>query len=158
MIRCLPRGICSWDYILQFEGWESDAELKYKWASEIGEIRLGDEIFPIVKHGWMSGHWDLADAAGEVLASGIKPTALIRSFDLSVGGETYLLQARSSLGRTFELLDRDQVLVEMVPDHAFTRRATMQSIEGDLPPIILAFSFWLVGLMWKRQQQRSNSG
>ena len=161
MIRCLPRSICSWDYTLQSE--RQNAHLTFNWMTETGKIAIGNEVFDVVKQGWLSGHWDLVGMPGEggdqrVLASGIKPSSFTRSFDLTVGSETYLLQARSPLGRTFELLQGEHRLIsEIAPDHPFTRRASIKTFENEVPFVVHAFTFWLVGLIWKRQQQSNAS-
>ena len=165
MIRCLPRGICSWDYVLQSE--EQNAILTFNWMTETGQISVGNEVFEVAKQGWLSGHWDLMDLPSHfpnqgdgqsVLASGIKPSSFTRSYDVTVGSEKYLLQARSSLGRTFELLQGESRLIsEMAPDHPFTRRASIKTFDDEIPFVIHAFTFWLVGLMWKRQQQSNSS-
>ena len=166
MIRCLPRGICSSNYILQSE--QQNAVLTFNLMSETGQIEIGSEIFEVAKQGWLSGHWDLVGMLNEsddqmVLASGIKPNAFTRSFDFTVGSETYLLQARSPLGRTFEMIGGEMVqgerrlVSEIAPDHPFTRRASIKTFDDEIPFVVHAFTFWLVSMIWKRQQRNSNA-
>ena len=121
--------------------------------------------FEVAKQGWLSGPlgtcWGLPDESGSdrVLASGVKPSLFTRSFDLTIGSEeNTCLQARSALGRTFELVQGERRLIsEIAPDHPFTRRSSIKTFDDEIPFVIHAFTFWLVGVIWKRQQRNSNA-
>ena len=69
MIRCIPKGICSWDFVLDGEGHRST--LEFNWLIEQGAINADGKKFDVRKHGMFGGHWTL-DHAGIALASAQK--------------------------------------------------------------------------------------
>ncbi len=60
MIRCRPKGICSWDFFLDGEG--HHASLDFNWLSEQGAITADGTSFEVCKHGVLSGQWTLDHA------------------------------------------------------------------------------------------------
>jgi hypothetical protein len=49
MIRCIPRGICSWNFLLDGAGHQGTLELG--WMGEQGAITVDDIAFEVQKHG-----------------------------------------------------------------------------------------------------------
>ena len=66
----------------------------------------------------------------------------------------YTLKAQSPFVRTFELLQNDERIGLVEPDHIFTRKMT-----ADLPETLTlavrVFIIWLVIILWKRAAQSS---
>ena len=154
MIRCIPRGVCSWDFVLDGEGHQGSLEMSI--FSEQGAIVVDGMRFAIHKQGMISGRWTLEHEDSEV-ASAQKSTAFTRSFEIQDPSGDLLLCAESAFGRSFRLEREDNnVMATIRPDHAFTRRATIEILTEpwDLPTVY--FSFWLVALMWRRAAQSSN--
>ena len=153
MIRCIPRGICSWNFVLDGAGHQGILALG--WMGEQGTITVDEIHFDIQKHGVFSGHWTL-NHEGQEVASAQKSTAFTRTFEIQDPGGELVLRAKSPLGRSFRLERSNDVIATMFPDHAFTRRATIAILtkQWDLPT--LYFSFWLVVLMWRRAAQSNN--
>jgi len=147
MIRCLPKGICSWDFNLDGEG--HHASLEFNWLGEQGAIIADDVRLEVRKHGALSGHWTLEEGE-EPIASAQKTSAFTRTFEIREGEDTLLLQAESALCRRFRLERSGEVMATIAPDHAFTRRATIETPGEKWDFRTVCFAFWLVVLMWRR--------
>lgn len=151
MIRCLPIGICSWDYDLQSD--DHHARLGFRSMSEQGELVINQIHHEIVKPSAFSGFWTLVGPEGEVF-SARKRDIFTRTFDLHGIGSSFNLHALSAFGRSMGV-EGPHTGFQIVPDHAFTRRA---SILGDWQDFrLVAFAFWLTVITWRRAS-RSNSG
>jgi hypothetical protein len=153
MIRCIPSGICSWNFLLDGAGHQGT--LEFGWMGEQGAITVDDIAFEVQKHGVFSGRWTL-DHEGKEIGSAQKSTAFTRTFEIQDPSGELVLRAESPLGRSFRLERSDNVIATMRPDHAFTRRASIEILtkQWDLPTVY--FSFWLVVLMWRRAAQSNN--
>ena len=153
MIRCKPKGICSWDFFL--DGEDHHANLEFNWLGEQGAITADDTSFEVRKHGRLSGHWTL-DQGRESVASAQKSSAFTRTFEIQSAEDTLVLCAESAFGRGFRVERSGQVLATIRPDHAFTRRATIEAFgpKWDFPTV--CFAFWLVVLTWHRAAQSSS--
>ena len=123
MIRCTPRGICSWNFFLDADG--HHATLEFNWVGEQGDITVDGTLFEVRKHGVFSGHWTL-DRAGREAASAQKSAAFTRTFEIQDDYESLVLRAESAFGRSFRIERSGGVIATVCPDHAFTRRATIE--------------------------------
>lgn len=152
MIQCLPRGICSWGYLISGGGHKGGTEFN-TW-SERGSLSADGHHFQVVKGGWLSGEWTLTDGT-EVVARAIKTSPFTRSFELSTPDGALSLKAVSPFGRAMYLSGRGTDC-EISPDHAFTRRATIRGDAGDFR--ITVFAFWLTAMVWRRAANNSSNG
>ena len=121
MIRCKPKGICSWDYFLDGEG--HHASLEFNWFGEQGAITADNMPFEVRKHGVLSGHWTL-DNDQDTVVSAQKTSAFTRTFEIQDVNGPMLLYAESMFGRSFCFKRSGEMIATIRPDHAFTRRAT----------------------------------
>lgn len=154
MIECLPKSLCSWDFTAG--GLSSGvATVEYDWLAEQGRVVVAGTGYDVRKHGVFSGRWTL-ERSGHVVADARKPSALLRSFEITGEGVGFSLRAVSPLTRAFEMSMRQQVVGGISPVHAFTRRATIECSDA-IPEHLQLFAFWLVGLTWRRSAS-SNSG
>jgi hypothetical protein len=154
MIHLVPRSLCSWDF--SATGLSSGtASVEYNWASEQGRILAAPASYEIRKHGVFSGHWTL-EHAGSVVAEAHKPSAMFRSFEVTDGGTRLTIRAESALSRVFEIEAAQRVIGRVRPDHAFTRRSTLDCPDS-VPEHIQLFAFWLAALTWRRAAN-NNSG
>ncbi len=152
VIRCLPMGVCSWNY--RIDGLGRKVEIRFDWLSETGAILIKGNELRIKKHGMRSGKWTL-EMDGNLLAAAKKRDVFTRTVDIADESGSYVLQAVSALGRTFNLTLDEQIYAVLKPDHAMTRRASIEVRSSDVEFTTLVFAFWLVALMWKRA---ANSG
>lgn len=147
VIRCLTKGICSYDFRL--EGGGRQADLRLEWLVEQGSIETGNEVLEVRKHGPLSGHWTLENG-GSATAWAQKSNVVTRTFELEDSMAMYTLHARSALGRSFRILKLEQEVASIKPDHPWTRRATIVAHFDSVEFTTLAFAFWLVVLTWRR--------
>jgi hypothetical protein len=155
MIRCKPKGVCSWDFFLDDE--DHHASLEFNWLGEQGAINADGIMFEVRKHGVLSGHWTLEHDRKSV-ASAQKTSAFTRTFQVRNAQDVLVLCAESAFGRSFRVERSGDVIATIRPNHAFTRRATIETLaqKWDFPTI--SFAFWLVVLTWRRAASSSSSG
>jgi hypothetical protein len=154
MIRCIPKGICSWDFFLQGEG--HDASLEFNWIGEQGRVIADGVVFEVRKHGVFSGHWAL-DREGEIVASAQKSTAFTRTFEIESSIGSLVLRAVSPFSRSFRIERSGDLLATISPVHAFNRRATIETRASDLDFPTTSFSYWLAVLTWRRAASQNSA-
>lgn len=154
-IECLPRGICSWNFDLRESG-SVIAATEGDFFNETGRIDVGGQAFSVEKKNPFSGEWDLVKT-GTVLLRAKKESAFSRTISVgavSAGGSDFTLHAASALTREM-LLTGERMDCRIRPEHAFTRRATIQGRADSLVPVL--FGFWLSVILWRRAANNSNS-
>ena len=150
MIDCVPRGICSWGFILSGNGHRGETVLNG--FGEEGSLSADGHFYQVSKGGWLSGEWTLLEGGHPVVLAQ-KAGAFSRRFQLMGPAGPVVLEAASIFGRAMQLRGAGADC-RIVPAHAFTRRA---SIEGSFEDFrVVAFAFWLSVLMWRRAS-RDNS-
>ncbi|MEO0454225.1 MAG: hypothetical protein AAFY98_08825 [Verrucomicrobiota bacterium] len=122
--------------------------VKYDWHQEAGRIDGAQMAYDIRKEGMFSGHWTL-EQDGHVVSDARKPSAMIRCFEVTGEGVEFTLRACSAMTRAYEIILNQEVVGTISPNHAFTRRATVECADA-IPEHLQLFSFWLVGLTWRR--------
>ena len=152
MIRCLPTGVCSWNFIV--EGAGHQASLEFNWFSESGVITVDGNRFEVIKNGMLSGEWSLARNGVEI-ARADKISVFKRTFIIQRGLDEHILKPASPLGRRFVIERGYEHVARIAPDHAFTRRATINVEAQQYDHEIVFFAFWLVVLMWRRAASNS---
>lgn len=151
MIRCIPKGLCSWNFDIAASGHSASAE--FNWLGEQGNITIDGEYHEVRKHDVFSGHWTL-DVNATTVANAQKSSIFTRTFELETSSGTVILRAQSAWGRTM-LLEGAGFDGVIAPVHPFTRRA---SITGQIADFRTAcFAFWLTVLLWRRDAQHDSS-
>lgn len=147
MLTCVPTSLCSWDF--EIRGARSGpVSLTCNYFIEQGGIITREADLSIRKHGPLSGHWTL-ESERETLADAVKPSALVRSFEVRSGDVQFEVTAPSVVTRGFDFVKNACVVGTIRPAHAFTRRAYIECGEA-IPELAQFFAFWLVALMWRR--------
>jgi hypothetical protein len=152
MIECAPRGICSWNYLLQGDG--HSAEIILSGFGEQGGLVADGSACEVRKGGWWSGEWTLFEG-GQPVVQAHKPSAFWRRFELSGPSGPGALQA-DSFGSRAMRLDGAGVSCRIRPVHLFTRRATIEGHFEDFR--VVAFAFWLTALLWRRAANSNSAG
>ncbi len=124
------------------------ATVEYDSLTAQGRIVDAHATYDIRKHGLFRGDWTL-EHAGRIIAKAHKPSAMVRSFEVTSETVHFTVRAESALARAFEITVGQQVEGSIRPVHVFTRRATIQCA-GTIPEHLQLFAFWLVGLAWRR--------
>ncbi|MFT7620295.1 MAG: hypothetical protein ACI97A_003952 [Planctomycetota bacterium] len=147
MINCKPRGLCSWNYRLESNG--ESAVTSIESMAEEGTIESNGRMFRIKKHGVMSGHWTL-EHDGVVLSQAFKKDVMTRTFDVQAADYDLQVKAQAAFGRDMVIAEGEKVIAKVKPVHSFTRRATIDVYHEGYDFVVLAFSFWLITLIWRR--------
>jgi hypothetical protein len=155
MLTCLPKSLCSWDYLIRGAA-SGSADVTFNFFSEQGTISLGGVSFVIAKDGPFSGHWTLC-RGGETLAAASKPNPFVRSFLVTAGDLRLTVEAEVTFARGFVMIANGDVVGSIRPVHAFTRRAYIECCDA-LPEFIQLFAFWLAALTWRRAASQGAGG
>lgn len=155
MIRAVPTAWYSSNFRLSRED-EAVGFLKLARLKEEASFSVKDIVFEMYREG-MAGDFVLA-FQGNPIARADKTSVLTRTFEITVEGQRYALEAESSVQRAFRLRSGDgpedgegdtDTLGRIAPESWFSRRATVD-LPDDLPLPVQVFCLWLVLVMWNR--------
>ncbi|OYP38864.1 hypothetical protein [Rhodopirellula sp. MGV] len=148
-LRCLPKGICSWDY--RISGPQVAAETQSKVFCEGGSITIDGYELTVQKRGMFSGHWTLFDHKLE-LVNAERESMWRWVLTIESPDHRYRFKPSSAFKRTF-MLEREsgECATTIAPDHAFTRRATITLHDQDVETPVALFAFWLAAHFWRLQ-------
>ena len=152
MIEARPRNFFSRHYSLEAAG-QTVAELDASRFKEAAALTVGGAPYRLFREGLFSGDFVL-EKDGRPLLKASKPSAFRSQFDFELDGRLYSLKRASFLGKTFEVRQSDRVVGSVAKVSLFSRRATID-LPAAWPVPEQAFLFWLVLLIWKRQQRNS---
>jgi hypothetical protein len=150
MLRAEPKSWFSWDFFVM----DGDRELTLidlACFREAGTFAVNGTHYQMRREGYLRGAFTL-ERDGTVIARAVKPSALKRLFDIEHGAARYTLKAKSSFGRTFLLLDGEHTAGELRPDHALTRKATID-LPASIPVPMQIFITLLMIILWKREAE-----
>ena len=149
MLRVEPNSLFSWDFTVYDDG-VPVAEIDLAWIREVGDVVIDDVPCQMYRDGLLGDF--VLEAGGFPLVRAVKFSVFLRTFEITYDEAAYTLKAQSSFVRTFELLQDDQRIGVIEPDHMFTRKMTVDLPET-LPLAVRVFIVWLVIVMWKRAAQ-----
>jgi len=148
MIQARPKHLFSWGFDLLLDD-GSTVSFDMAWLREGGRFTWAGAEYEMAREGPWSGDF-LLTAEGQVLARATKASIIGRSFVVRLDHREFALRAASWLSKRFELIEGDRAVGGVTPDHFFTRSCTAEFPE-DLSVPVQVFLFWLVILMWRRQ-------
>ncbi len=155
MLHVCPKGILSETYTISAkEKGPPLTSVSSRWFREAGSFSLDNRTFDLGREGRMGGDF-FVSSGGRKLARADKPSAWYRRFSVRVAGTKYVLQARSSFSRKFDLLQGTRRVGSIEPTSIWTRRATADLPE-ELPLEVRVFLIWLVLVLWRRQRNSSS--
>ncbi|MFK7844416.1 MAG: hypothetical protein AB8G77_03875 [Rhodothermales bacterium] len=137
----------SWNYELTGKGFQAFVRLRT--IKEEGSILLSGREYTIQKNGLFKGHWSLI-LDGKEIGSAEKTAAMFRAFQVTGFPGDYTVIAKSAWKRRFQIKQSDKVVGNVFPDHAFSRKAQIDIDVSDHDHLLIAFTFWLVILTWRR--------
>lgn len=152
-LTCLPKSLCLWDYRVLGTACGT-AAVNFNFLTEQGIIELGDRIYTVRKHGWLSGRWSV-ECDEQTFAEAQKPNPLFRSFEVTAGEARLTVKAGNPFGRSYEMLADDALVGTIKPVHLLTRRAVVEC-KPEVPEIAMLFSFWLAVVTWRRQAKNND--
>lgn len=154
MIEARPRNFFSRHYSLEAAG-QTLAELDASRFKEAAALTFEGAPYRLFREGLFSGDFVL-EKDGRPLLRATKLSAFRSQFDFELDGRLYALKRASFFGKTYEVRQSDRVVGSVSRESLFARRAVID-LPAAWPVPQQAFLFWLVLLMWKRQQ-RSAAG
>jgi hypothetical protein len=144
MIECIPAGIFSWNYSLTGDG--HAASLEVAWFDESGFAQIDGAEYRIRKQGWLSGRWTMSNRDG-VIFKAKKLCAFSRFIEISLPDSQKATLCPRGFGRAMEL-EAPEGRSQLTPLHWFGRSTRIHGSITDFR--LLAFSFWLTALLWRR--------
>ena len=154
MLRAVPKSWFSKDYKV-LENNTAIAIIDPSWWREAGDVNIKGTHYRVYREGLMTGAFVL-EHGSSILARAEKPSALYRSFLVEYDGMKYTLEAESALHRKFVLSEDGKRIGSVYPEHALTRKAVIDFPE-EIALAVRIFMFWLVLILWKREEAASAS-
>lgn len=159
MLQAIPKGLFSNDYEIHRDGVRVALLDPSVWR-ERGEVEIEGKTYELDREGWL-GDFRLLDKMKHPLVTATKPSALRKRFEVSYGEKRYVLEKASLWHSGFALRERipggttsgkDVRTVGSIEKAGiFTRRAVLDMPE-DWPLPVQVFVFWLVVVIWTREQ------
>jgi hypothetical protein len=149
MLEAVPKTIFANGFFLQ----ERDVllgEIDSSLWREKARLEIERAIYLLYREGYFTGAFIL-EREGAVVARALKPSAIYKTFEVELPDRHLVLRKLSVLNRRFGLFDGEIQVGSIYPLHAFTRRTNID-LPTDWPLPIRAFLFWLVFIIWKREQ------
>ncbi len=153
-IRCVPQGICSWNYWLIAEGSAANPEKFSLFHHHFsgGYITQGNIQLDIHQRGILQGRWELCHGETELITA-TSDSLFSRSMTLEDDRHQWELVPGSTFSNSYRLQRDGLVYATFAAEHAFTRRARIVTTQPDVDLVLLAFSFWLIAKRWRNQSQ-----
>ena len=148
MLEAVPTDFFSYNFRLQDRN-KLLGEVDTAFLRDRGTIELEDGTYELYRERLFGGDYVL-EKNGKVVARATKPSALQNRFEVEISGRIVVLRRLSFFTRQFGLFEGETQVGSISPQGLFSRRATID-LPADWPLSIRAFLFWLVFLMWKRQ-------
>lgn len=151
MIEAVPRGWFSNSFRLQ-QPHGTVAEIDVSNWREKAEFDVQGGHYRLYREGFASGAFVL-ERDGQVVARALKPSAFRSRFEVQLGGRTLDLR-RAAWSSNFGLFDGERQVGSIRRAGILTRRALID-LPDDWPLAAQVFVFWLVLVIWIRDQAAS---
>ena len=149
MLEAIPKSIFSSKFRLHQQN-ELLGELDTSIWREKARIELAEGTYELYRLGHFSGDYVL-EHNGKLVARASKPSAFRSKFEVELPNRRLDLRKLSTWSPRFGLFDGERQVGSISRRGMFTTRSNID-LPGDWPLPIRIFLFWLVYLMWKRQQ------
>ena len=152
MLRAVPKGWFSSTHIL----FENDTEIgliQFSGWREAGELTIRGSSYRVYRESLMGPF--LLEAADTILARAEKPSALYRTLVVLHADKKYTLEARSSWGNKFVLLEDGKEVGSVHPEGSLKRKA-LGDLPEEIPLPVRIFMLWLVMILWRRSDSASS--
>lgn len=155
MLEAKPVGIFSRDFNIEAEG-RRIALLDVSHWKEAGEISIDGQSYRLFRERLMSGAFIL-EKEGQAVARAVKPSAFRSQFDLELEARPYMLKPDSLFKRSFSVFRNEASVGNIRRAGFFTRRA-MIDLPSEWPLPVQVFVFWLVVVIWNRDDSAAAAG
>jgi len=170
MLRAIPKGWFSNDYEI-YQGETQVAFLDPSAWRERAELEIEGRRYFLEREGWV-GEFRLLDEVKHPLVTATKPSAFKSRFEVTWGERRYVLEKASFWRSGFAVREiipgetpsgdtpsREELRTvgSIEREGVFTRRAAIDLPE-DWPLPVQVFVFWLVVVIWTREQAAAAAG
>lgn len=153
MLEAVPKNIFANNFYIQQQN-ELLGELDTSLWREKAQLELEEGTYLLYREGHFSGDFVL-ELNGAVVARASKPSAFYCTFEVALPDRRLVLRKLSAWSRPFGLFDGEKQIGSISPLGLFTRRTNID-LPADWPLSMKAFLFWLVFIIWKRQQSAAS--
>jgi hypothetical protein len=147
MIEAVPKSAFSKDFILRSGNGEL-AELDVSGWRESAEFELEGVLHRLYRESPLGDF--VLERDGTVIARATKPSAFRATFRLQVSGHDLTLRKISVWRRDFGVFDGEEMVGRIAPVKWYGRRAAVE-VPEHWNLALEIFLFWLVLLMWRRE-------
>jgi hypothetical protein len=149
MLEAVPKNIFAIGFFLQQQN-VLLGEIDISIWREKAQLELKEGTYLLYRERHFSGDFVL-EHEGKVLARAKKPSAIYNTFEVELPDRHLVLRKPSAWNRRFSVFDGEKEVGSIYPLNLLTQRANVD-LPADWPLAIRAFLFWLVLIIWKRQQ------
>ncbi len=149
MLEAVPKNWYGMNYFLQQQDQLVGEVNNSKWR-ERARLELEEGSYELHREGVCSGDF-LLERDGKVIARASKPSAFKCTFEVELPNRHVVLRKVSPWRLNFGLFDGERQIGSVYTQGLFTRRMHID-LPADWPLAIRSFVFWLVFVMYKRQQ------
>ena len=147
MLEIVPKSWFSWDFRV-LDGGRELTVIDRAWLRERGTFVVDGLQYEVRRTALTRSTFAL-EQGGVLIAEATKPSAFLRSFEMTAGREYYTLKAASPFRREFQLYRDTTLLGSIRPNSVLGRSATV-SLSESVPLPLRLFTVFLVLILWKR--------
>ena len=153
MLEAIPTNFLGTNFLLQQEG-QVVGELEPSLWRCKATLELEEGTYDLHREKALGGDY-LMEKNGNVVARAVKTNILRDRFAVEVGTRLMELKKMRWTSRKFVLFDGDTQVGTIAPRGLFTKR-TEVDLPKEWPLANRVFMFWLVFMMWKRDNQAAS--
>lgn len=144
-LTAIPKGICSWTFLVFEEGSEPFAEVRVA-SSDEGLISFGETRLIVGRTEAYESSWRVKE--GDVVLFEMRcPSAFKHELCFTYKDTNYAVKSTSWMMREFQVVAGEQACGLIRPKHSLTRRASLEFDDG-VPTLIQLLSLWYVMHLW----------
>ena len=154
MLEAVPNNFFANNFRLE-EGGQLLGEVGASLWRDKATLEVQDGTYEFYREGQFIGDFVL-EHNGNILARASKPSAFKNRFEVELPNRHLVLRKLGPLSRRFGLFEGETQVGSVYPLGIFTRRSNID-LPGDWPLPLRVFVFWLVFIIWKRQNAAAAS-
>ena len=149
MLTATPRSMFSWDFTAYEDG-IAIADIDMAWFGERAEVTIKGCPYCVRRESVLEGTFALK-RGDEVLARAVKPSMLVRAFEVEFAERRLEMQALAVWSNEFGLFDAGAQIGRIGRVRWFGWE-TVIDLPNDIALPVQVFLFWLVLILWRRAQ------
>ncbi|MCX6559393.1 MAG: hypothetical protein NTZ26_02655 [Candidatus Aminicenantes bacterium] len=155
ILHAVPKAWLAWDFDVRDDADQPLGEARLSSWRERGAVCAGNVEYRVFRESLLGAF--VLEKEGLPLARAVKPSALLRSFEIELEGRAFTLKALSPVRRAMVLSEGGVVVGTIEPEGILTRQARIKMLD-ELPLVLKLFVIWLTLLIWKRESDSGHPG